>query len=48
MMVPILLIYNCCCSIAQLCLTLCNPMDYSTPGYQVLHHPPELVETHVH
>ena len=21
-----------CCSVTQLCLTLCNPMDYSTPG----------------
>ena len=23
-------IQNCCCSVAQLCLTLCNLMDYST------------------
>ena len=22
----------CCCSVAQLCLTLCDPMDCSTPG----------------
>ena len=22
----------CCCSVAQLCLTLCDPMDGSTPG----------------
>ena len=22
----------CCCSVANLCLTLCNPMDCSTPG----------------
>ena len=22
----------CCCSVAKSCLTLCNPMDYSTPG----------------
>ena len=43
-----LLIYNCYCSIAQLCLTLCNAMDYSTADFQVLHHPPELVQTHVH
>ena len=27
-----------CCSVAQSCLTLCNPMDYSTPGFPVLHH----------
>ena len=23
---------RCCCSVTQLCLTLCNPMDYSMPG----------------
>ena len=26
------------CSVAQLCLTLCNPMDCSMPGFPVLHH----------
>ena len=25
-----------CCSVAQLCLTLCDPMDYSTPGFSAL------------
>ena len=25
-----------CCSVAQLCSTLCNPMDCSTPGFPVL------------
>ena len=29
-------------SIAQLCLTLCDSMDCSTPGFPVLHHFPEL------
>ena len=24
-----------CCSVAQLCLTLCDPMDYSPPGSSV-------------
>ena len=28
----------CCCSFAQSGLTLCNPMDCSTPGFLVLHH----------
>ena len=28
----------CCGSLAQLCLTLCNPIDCSTPGFPVLHH----------
>ena len=38
----------CCCSVAQLCLTLCDPMDCSTPGFPVLHHLPELAQTYVH
>ena len=29
-------------------LTLCDPMDCSTPGFSVLHHLPELAQTHVH
>ena len=31
----------------QSCLTLCNPMDYSMPGFPVLQLP-ELAQTHVH
>ena len=35
-------------SVTQLCPTLCNPMDCSTPGFPV-HHPfLELAQTHVH
>ena len=34
-------------SVAQSCLTLCDPMDYSTPGFPVLHHLPEFGQTHV-
>ena len=30
------------------CLTLCDPMDCSTPGFPVLHHLPGLAQTHVH
>ena len=30
------------------CLTLCDPMDCSTPGLAVHHQFPELTETHVH
>ena len=37
----------CCSSFAQLCLTLCDPTDYSTPGFPVLHYLPELAQTHV-
>ena len=36
----------CCCSVAQ--STLCDPMDCSMPGFPVLHHLPELAQTHVH
>ena len=32
----------------QSCLTLCNPMDCSTPGFPVHHQFPELAQTHVH
>ena len=38
----------CCCSVAQLCPTLYDPMDCSTPGLLVLHHLLELAQTHVH
>ena len=33
---------------AQLCPTLCDPMDCSTPGFPVLHHLSELAQTHIH
>ena len=35
-------------SVAQSCPTLCNPIDYSTPGFPVLHQLLELAQTHVH
>ena len=34
--------------VAQLCPTLCDPMDCSTPGFPVHHQLPELAQTHVH
>ena len=34
--------------VVQLCLTLCYPMDCSTPGFPVLHYLLEFVQTHVH
>ena len=33
-------------SIAQLCSTLCDPMDCGTPGFPVHHQLPELTQTH--
>ena len=37
--IPLLLLssqINHCCSVTQSCLTLCDPMNYSTPGFPVL------------
>ena len=34
-------------SVARLCLTLCDPMDCSTPDFPVLHRLLELAQTHV-
>ena len=41
-------LFYCCCSVAQSCLTLCNPMDYSTLDFSVLHYLLEFAQTHVH
>ena len=35
-------------SIAQSCLTLCDPLNHSTPGLPVHHQLPEFTQTHVH
>ena len=35
-------------SVAQLCSTLCDPMDCSMPGFPVHHQLSELAQTHVH
>ena len=35
-------------SIAQSCLTLCDPMNRSPPGLPVHHHLPEFTQIHVH
>ena len=35
-------------SVAQLCPTLCDPMNYSTPGLPVHHQLLEFTQTHVH
>ena len=37
-----------CCSVTQSCLTLCSLMDCRMSGFPVLHHLPELAQTHVH
>ena len=35
-------------SVTQLCLTLCDPINCSTPGLPVHHQLPELTQIHVH
>ena len=37
----------CYCSVPKSCPTLCDPMDYSTPGFPVLHYLPEFTQVHV-
>ena len=38
----------CCCSVAQSCLTFCDPVDCSMPGFPVPHHLPEFAHIHIH
>ena len=40
--------FSSCCSVIQSCPTLCDPTESSTPDFPVLHHLPELSQTHVH
>ena len=44
----ILLLNYICCSVAQSCLTLREPVDCSTPGFPVLHYLPELAQIHIY
>ena len=37
-----------CCSATQLRPSLCDPMDFSMPGFPVLHHLLEFAQSHVH
>ena len=38
----------CCCSVAKLCLTLCDPMNCNMPGSSVLFYLLEFAQIHVH
>ena len=38
----------CCCLVTKLCLTLCDPMDCSMPGFPDLRYLPDFAQTHVH
>ena len=37
-----------CCPVTQSCVTFCDPMNCSTPGFPVLHHLLEFAQIHVH
>ena len=39
---------DCCCSVIESCLILCDPMGSSTSGFPVLHYLPELAQTHIY
>ena len=42
----ITVLFHCCCSVTQLCPTLCNPVDCSTPGFVDLYHPWSMLKLH--
>ena len=44
--IVLFIIGYCCCSVAKLCLTLCDTMDCSTPDSDVLHYLPEIAQIH--
>ena len=39
---------HCYCSVHQWCPILCDSMDYSTPGFPVLHYLPEFAQNLIH
>ena len=45
---PVLLVVICCCLVANLCPTLCDPMDCIRPGFLIINYLPEFAQTHVH
>ena len=38
----------CCCWVTQSCPTVCDPMDWSMPGFPILYHLLEFAQTRVH
>ena len=41
-------IKSCYRSVAKLCMTLCDPMDCSMPGFSILHYLLEFAQIHIH
>ena len=44
----LVLVITYCCSVAQSCPTLCDPVNCSMPGFPILHNLLEFAQTHVH
>ena len=44
----LIILFSLFSSVTQSCLTLCDPMNHSTPGLPVHHQVPEFIQTHVH
>ena len=42
------ILHFCCCSVTKSWLILSDPMDFSMPGFPVLHYLPEFAQIHVH
>ena len=48
-MTDVNLTISCCyCSVLKSCLTLCDPLGSSRPGFPALHYLLEFAETHIH
>ena len=43
-----ILLISYCCSVAQSCLTVCNPMNCSTTDFLILYYFWEFAQSHVH
>ena len=37
-----------CSSVTKSCMTICDPVNYSTAGFSVCHYVPECAQTHFH
>ena len=47
-LIGLIFLQLCCCSVTQSCLTLCDPMDYTTPGLPVPHPLHKFSQVNIH
>ena len=45
---PVFIGHSLCCSVSKSCPALCDPMNYSSPGFPVLHYLLGFAQTHVY